>query len=1366
MKKRFLSALLALCMVLTMLPLTGLTAFAADENDEEIIDVDVYKAECLAGVAKDDHSNAVEQCNRLYNYYINENIYSPTQSYLDSMHANGDLMALYTVWRAYSLELTPSAALNRIVTTEDYYESIVLAMMQKALQEQSDLKQLLNNKIMNDSKNMVSTLCEITSAADAAELANTMDLLDPDTYNSVTEAISETYAVGTASKVIGNVSLILEAAENVVDAVDRFAVYASMVELDESAKLWLEQMYNACDAQTPVELKTAISNLKNASTGFADAALVNVQETTFALVNWSVQATLDAGLGAAAAMNPVTQAVWIGLQASKTICDIFFGSDEVGEQLYVMECIYGVQELSRRVAEGCKNTFLGDRTTANAQAFNYAVDCYYESIINIDIDCMLTFLDKLYNGGLDLGSAGGILTDGNLFSWIYGTPADYQEIVDDLEGLRQTRMQNKQHMETYFRVALQVNYPATFNYYFADLNEVPVTDLYILVSYYLPPAYYDQMTDAICMVEGDYGRFYVSYDPDDATLTDYTVEVSDPEVLQVKDGIIQALKPGTTTVTVTSTQNDLVFDTREVTVLEEIEGAQGDDDLASRRFTYTVTNGEATITGLEDGYTPSVLYIPATIDGYPVTGNGSSAFRGCNSLTSVTIPDSVTSIGGWAFSSCASLESITIPNSVTNIGGSAFRSCHSLTNITVDAGNPNYSSENGVLFNKAKTELIQYPVGKKDTTYSIPDSVTSIGSGAFSECYFLTSIPIPNSVTSIGETAFAACASLTSITIPDSVTRIGPYAFLSCVSLKNVTIGSGMTEFETVGSTETFQGCFSLKSIAVSPENPTYSSENGVLFNKDKTRLLLYPSAKQDKVYIVPSSVKTIGACAFYSSRFLESVILQDGVECIEFMSFFFALSIKDITIPGSVTMIGGVEGEMLSEDAVGYTFMEAISLENITVSPENPVYSSENGVLFNKEKTRLIKYPEGKTESVYEIPDGVNTIAPLAFAYFRNGFSVDVDDEVPANVHEIIDTFLEIIYADHDTFSSVMIPRSVTSIGEDNVYGADAYVFLGHDNLTIYGYAGSFAETYAAENEIPFVALTAATDAETGVTVESTPNGTLPENAQLTVEQVAASTDSVTYDITLTQNGVTVQPTGAVTVKIPVPDTMDGNLCRVYREETDGTYTDMNAVYQNGCMVFTTDHFSIYRLTGCLHAQTETEITAAPTCTEAGEQEIICTSCGEVIATQTIPATGHSFSEWVTTTEPTCTEVGEQTRTCSTCGATETQKVPAKGHTPGEWVITKEPTRTEEGERTQSCTVCGEVLATESIPMLTGLLGDVNADGKVDAVDARWVLQAAAGMRTLENMTAADVNADGKIDAVDARWILQAAAGMRTLDA
>ena len=147
-----------------------------------------------------------------------------------------------------------------------------------------------------------------------------------------------------------------------------------------------------------------------------------------------------------------------------------------------------------------------------------------------------------------------------------------------------------------------------------------------------------------------------------------------------------------------------------------------------------------------------------------VTSLGDDAFYHCSSLTSITIPNSVTSIGDSAFDGCSSLTSITIPESVTSIGDDAFYHCSSLTNINVSDNNKNYSSIDGVLFNKDKTVIIQYPSKKDGTSYAIPNSVTSIGRFAFSDCSSLTSITIPDSVTSIGNYAFASCSSLTNIT--------------------------------------------------------------------------------------------------------------------------------------------------------------------------------------------------------------------------------------------------------------------------------------------------------------------------------------------------------------------------------------------------------------------------------------------------------------------------------------------------------------------------------------------------------------------------------------------------------------------------
>ena len=249
-----------------------------------------------------------------------------------------------------------------------------------------------------------------------------------------------------------------------------------------------------------------------------------------------------------------------------------------------------------------------------------------------------------------------------------------------------------------------------------------------------------------------------------------------------------------------------------------------------------------------------------------VTSIGNSAFSGCSSLTNIIIPEGITSIDWYTFRNCSSLKSINIPEGVTSIGQEAFKGCTSLENIVipegvksigdrifdgcsslesinVDINNKNYASENGVLFNKEKTEIIIYPAGKEDIEeYMIPNTVTSIEADAFANCISLKSINIPEGITNIADSTFEGCSSLESITIPESITSIRTNAFSGCSSLDNIIIPEGVKSIEDM----TFYGCSSLKSITI------------------------------------PVSVTSIGSNAFTGCSSLDNIIIPEGVKSIE----------------------------------------------------------------------------------------------------------------------------------------------------------------------------------------------------------------------------------------------------------------------------------------------------------------------------------------------------------------------------------------------------------------------------------------------------------------------------------------------------
>ena len=434
---------------------------------------------------------------------------------------------------------------------------------------------------------------------------------------------------------------------------------------------------------------------------------------------------------------------------------------------------------------------------------------------------------------------------------------------------------------------------------------------------------------------------------------------------------------------------------------------------------------------------------------------GFYSFENCTNLKSINIPSSVTSIDADAFENCTNLKSINIPSSVTSIDADAFENCSGLISINVDKANKNYSSVNGVLFNKSKTKLILYPAGKADSSYTIPSGVTEIGSYSFADCSNLKSINIPSSVTSIGSSAFANCSGLTNVTIPNGIKRIDYYTFSGCSNLSAISlpdsinyissyafegtayyknesnwengalyIGNALVAAKHYGENKlsgdfwlkegtriiaenVFFLCDELNSINVSSSNKYFSSIDGVLYSKDRKTLIAYPEGKGSS-YNIPNGVTSIGDYAFSYQDGLTSVTIPNSITSIGSGAFYNCKGLTSVTIPGSITSIGstafngcsGLTSVTIpsSVTSIGSgAFDSCNGLKSINVDPKNVSYISENGVLFSYDKTTLMKYPAGKANASYVIPDSVKSIYSDAFANCSGLTSVTIPSSIKA---------------------------------------------------------------------------------------------------------------------------------------------------------------------------------------------------------------------------------------------------------------------------------------------------------------------------------------------------------------------------------
>ena len=376
---------------------------------------------------------------------------------------------------------------------------------------------------------------------------------------------------------------------------------------------------------------------------------------------------------------------------------------------------------------------------------------------------------------------------------------------------------------------------------------------------------------------------------------------------------------------------------------------------------------------------------------------GYLAFEGCSSLTSLTIPSSVTSIGFSAFSGCSGLTSLTIPSSVTSIGSSAFEGCSGLTSFTIPSSVTSISSG-------------AFEGCSGLTSFTIPSSVTSIGSGAFEGCSGLTSLTIPSSVTSIDNSVFSGCSGLTSLTIPSSVTRIGQSAFEGCSGLTSLTISSSVTEIcdyvfkgcsgltsLTIPSSVTsigykvFSGCSGLTSLTI-PSSVTSISSGAFLFCgltnlyyiiDDEIETYLskghpyidvecgfeyYLNDKKITSVVIPSTITELGEYAFQNCRDLTSVYVSWPVPLSASSAFSGAdISKSTLYVPQGteqdywLSPVWGDFGKIVEFDATG--------IDKVTTSNDAKELSrySVNGQRLSapSKGLNIVKYSDGSVKKV-----------------------------------------------------------------------------------------------------------------------------------------------------------------------------------------------------------------------------------------------------------------------------------------------------------------------------------------------------------------------------------------------------------------
>lgn len=593
------------------------------------------------------------------------------------------------------------------------------------------------------------------------------------------------------------------------------------------------------------------------------------------------------------------------------------------------------------------------------------------------------------------------------------------------------------------------------------------------------------------------------------------------------------------------------------------------------------------------------IVLPSTLKGLAFT----QTFRGCKKLKNVTIKNGLNSIGWNCFEDCESLENLFIPESVEWIDSGAFVGCYSLNNITVAENNPEYLSEDGILFDKNKSEIVVFPKAREGS-YTTPYGIVQILGCAFEDCNKLTEVVISEGVEKIGYNAFKDCFNLKSVTVSKSVeemlynewnlsfgyynkekiedfilygysgtivekyaqdtgiefvslgvgkgvyadfhynvlndntikitkydgdintvtipeilngytvTEISYNAFSDCENLEIILLPKTVVSFDISDSSQVS----SLVEINVNEDNPNYCSIDGVLYSKDVTQMIYFPFASSITDLVIPETVTSVNCSLEYCKNlknisisknlsyfYMNSYFLLrgDNIENIfvdEENQFYYSKNgimyskktnnvfaypqnnrTKTFEIPEGIETIDSywylrdcnylenviVPASLTNFNSAGLAYCE--NLKNIYVNKNNPDFCDIDGLLYNKNKTRLIRYPHGRDDAVVELPESTEEIGQCAFYKCNQITGIIIPQKLIALSGS---AFIKCENLRDFTFAKSI--QSISGIGfvQGGNPGAGGWILGDIDNVTIRGYNGTAAETYALEHGFTFVSL------------------------------------------------------------------------------------------------------------------------------------------------------------------------------------------------------------------------------------------------------------------------------------------------------